>query len=107
MEGSVDPLVCRIDAWSVGEKQEGSVEKTVTFLNPVEKEKQNPRETLTIQETLSKMITITSYPKGETICKCREEKSTRRLTSQRAPSAEREHESHAEDGLGAALSKDI
>ena len=39
---------------------------------------------------------------GWTICKCREEKSTRRLTSQRAPGAEREYEGHAEDGLGAA-----
>jgi len=39
------------------------------------------------------------------IRKCREEKSTRRLTSQRAPIAEREHEGHAEDGLGAAPSK--
>lgn len=44
---------------------------------------------------------------GWTICKCREEKSTRRLTSQRASPAEKKHEGHAEDGLGAALSKDI
>ena len=37
-----------------------------------------------------------------TIRKCREEKSTRRLTLQRASPAEKKHEGHAEDGLGAA-----